>query len=107
MTGSPFSAASRYFGLPIETRVEPDGSTSTFVARRYIPAAGRFSVMERVRLDGSERLDQLAARSYGDPALWWRIADASGQGEPAEVAGVEGRLLNIPLPLEISDDGDA
>jgi hypothetical protein len=63
--------------------------------------------MERVRLDGSERLDQLAARSYGDPALWWRIADASGQGEPEDVAGVEGRLLVIPLPLEIADDGNA
>jgi hypothetical protein len=107
MTNSSYSPASRYFGLPIEIRVDSDGSTVTVVARRYVPAPERFTVMERVRLDGSERLDQLAAGSYGDPALWWRIADASGQGEPAEVAGVEGRLLTIPLPLEISDDGNA
>jgi hypothetical protein len=104
---SPFSPSSRYFGLPIETRTEPDGRTVTFVARRYIPAADRFVPMERVRLDGSERLDQLAARSYGDPALWWRIADASGRGEPNEIAGVEGRLLVIPLPLEIADNGNS
>ena len=104
---SPFAPSSRYYGLAIQTRTAADGSTETFVARRYIPAVDRFVPLERVRLDGSERLDQLAARSYGDPALWWRIADAAGEGEPEDVTGVEGRLLTIPLPLEIADDGNA
>lgn len=102
-----FPPNSRYYNTAVETRTLPDGRTETFVARRLIPAPERHVAMDRVRLDGSERLDQLAARSIGDPALWWRIADASGEAEPATLTGQPGRLIIIPLPIEIADNGNA
>lgn len=103
---NPFPPNSRYAGLAVLTRTLPDGGTETFLSRRILPATDRFVPLETVRLNGSERIDQLSARTYGDPALWWRIADASGEAEPQAVTGQEGRLLTIPLPLEIADDGN-
>jgi len=41
-----------------------------------------------------ERLDQLAARTYGDPALWRLIAVVNGIDDPSDVAA--GRLLRLP-----------
>jgi hypothetical protein len=41
-----------------------------------------------------QRLDQLATRTYGDPALWRLIAVANEIDDPSDVAS--GRLLRLP-----------
>lgn len=105
MTGFVFPPNSRYAGLAVLTRAGPDGSPETYLARRILPAPERFTAMDRVRLTGAERPDTLAAGSYGDPELWWRICDASGDADPADLTAEQGRLLVIPLPLEVSDNG--
>ena len=48
-------------------------------------------------LRGSERLDTLAGKIYGDSTLWWIIAAASGIGWNLQVpAGIQ---LRIPTDL--------
>ncbi|HNC96702.1 MAG TPA: hypothetical protein PLA94_30575 [Myxococcota bacterium] len=42
-----------------------------------------------------DRLDDLAARAYGIPERWWKLADASEELDPLRVL-VPGRILPIP-----------
>nr|WP_314445278.1 hypothetical protein [uncultured Sphingomonas sp.] len=104
---TPFSPGSRYRGVPVRTRVEQDGSQVQFVGRRIIPPTSRFQALDRHLCEGDERADRLAADFYGDPEQYWRICDANAVAEPAETAKSEGRVLIIPLPLEVSGHGDA
>ena len=50
---------------------------------------------------GGERLDQLAARHYGDPSLWRLIARANDIDDPAALPA--GAVLQIP-PLSVLTD---
>lgn len=106
MTAS-FPPSSRYHHVPVHERTLPDGTVVRYLARRVLPPVERHVPLEMRRLDGTERPDTVAADSYGDPALWWRIVDASGEAEPADLTRTEGRLILVPLPLEITDDGRA
>jgi len=45
-------------------------------------------------LKGGERLDHIAAKSYGSPGLWWIIAAASGIGWGLQVP--PGTIIRVP-----------
>jgi len=107
MTAPAFPPNSRYHAVPVVTRTAEDGTAEVFLARRLLPAPERHVPLAHRTLDGSERPDTLAHDAYGDPALWWRIVDASGEADPALLTGTEGRHVMIPLPLEIADHGHA
>jgi nucleoid-associated protein YgaU len=47
------------------------------------------------RVVAGDRLDLLAARYFGDPLQYWRIADANPAGSPDELLE-PGRVLVIP-----------
>jgi hypothetical protein len=102
-----FPPNSRYYNVTLRTRTRADGTSETFVGRRIIPAMERYRALDRHRTIGDDRIDGVAAASYGDPELYWRICDANGDAEPADATKPMGRLLVIPLPLEIADDGNA
>ncbi|MFN9645962.1 MAG: LysM domain-containing protein [Cyanobacteriota bacterium] len=97
--------ASRYAGLVPRQRIAADGSVQTFLPRRLIPAPERFTAFGHRRLSGTERIDDLASEAYGDPELYWRLADALPLEDPADLLGQEGRRIPLPLPLEVSDRG--
>lgn len=103
----PFPPNSRYYTVALRARMAADGTNETFVGRRIIPAMERFRALDRHRTKTDDRIDGVAAASYGDPELYWRICDANGDAEPADATNPAGRLLVIPLPLEIADDGNA
>lgn len=102
-----FPPNSRYYGVPLRTRVAVDGTDETFVGRRIIPAMERYRAFDRYRTSHDSRIDNVAAAAFGDAELYWRICDANGDQDPADATTPEGRLLLIPLPLEIADDGNA
>ena len=102
-----FPPNSRYHQVPLRTRTKADGTEETFVGRRIIPATDRYRALDRYRTEGAARIDGVATTAFGDPEQYWRICDANGQPEPADATTPEGRLLVIPLPLEIADDGHA
>jgi nucleoid-associated protein YgaU len=57
---------------------------------------GDIPVTERALKEG-ERLDNIAGRTYGDGALWWVIAAASGIGWWLQTP--PGTLIKIPTDL--------
>jgi hypothetical protein len=97
---------SRYYGVEVRTRTGADGTVQTFLARRIIPATQRYRPLDRYRVTGHERIDALAESAFGDPEQYWRICDANGDQDPLDATTTEGRLLILPMPLEIADDGD-
>jgi hypothetical protein len=107
MKPSPYSANSRYFSVALRTRTAPDGTVTQFAGRRIIPAIARYRPLDRYRTEGDERIDLLAAEFYGDAEQYWRICDANGVEDPADATAPEGRILIVPLPLEVSGNGDA
>lgn len=106
MTASPFAPGSRYYGVEIRSHLEADGTVRAFVGRRIIPETARYVPLDRHRTDGVERVDAVAAHFYGDPLQYWRICDANGIDDPATATRPEGRVLVLPLPLEVSSRGD-
>ena len=97
-----FPPNSRYQSVPVRTRTGPDGTAQTFVGRRIIPAVERYRVIDRYRTQADSRIDNVAADTFGDPEQYWRICDANGDAEPADATKPEGRLLAIPMPLEVT-----
>lgn len=93
-----FPPNSRYHGVPIKTRTTPDGKAVVYLARRFVPAADRFSLLQYHVVVEDDRLDNLAARYLGDPELFWRMADANNAMRPEELTSELGRRLRVTLP---------
>ena len=96
-----FSPASRYYGIDIAVRQE-SGATVAYVRRRFLPSADRFQLIEEHVVVDGERVDNIAARHFGDPTLFWRLCDANNAMRPAELTEVPGRRLRITLPLGVT-----
>lgn len=102
-----FPPNSRYAGLPTLLYTAPDGRVISYVARRIVPQPERFASLALHRLDQPTRLDLLADRYYGDPEQYWRICDANRVFWPPEATRPPVREVVIPLPQEVSRNGDA
>lgn len=98
---------SRYYAVALRSRTLADGTVVSFAGRRIIPATERYRPLDRHRCIGTDRIDGVAAAFFGDPEQYWRICDANCDADPATACEPLGRLLVIPLPLEIADNGNA
>lgn len=96
---------SRYVGLPTQT-FGPDGHHTVYLARRFVPQPDRFSVIQSHTMAPEERLDQVSTTTYGDPLLAWRLADANGALDPAELER-RSRVILITLPEGVPVNGGA
>lgn len=101
-----FLPTSRYAGVGVAT-YQPEPSPGeepvpvAFLRRRLVPQPERFSLLfETVCVEGDRR-DLLAAQNFGDPELWWRLADANGVIDPGRLTLPIGRLLRITLPENV------
>lgn len=102
-----YAPNSRYYNLVPRSSTEADGMVVSFSPRRIIPAMERYQVLDRHRCIGTDRIDGVAAAYFGEPEQYWRICDANGDVDPSAACTRPGRLLVIPLPLEIADNGNA
>jgi nucleoid-associated protein YgaU len=96
-----FTAASRYHGLDT-ARYEPPGGGDpiAYLRRRLLPDPAALTAMGFHTVANGDRLDRIAAAVYGDPELFWRIADANPVLDPAELTAAVGRRLLIALSAE-------
>jgi hypothetical protein len=105
-SGTPrFPPTSRYATVPTATVTRPDGREVTYLRRRFISPPDRFATVREVAVEQGDRLDRLAATHLGDPEAFWRLCDANGVLEPAELEQV-GRRIRVTLPEGVPGAGD-
>ncbi|HMC54298.1 MAG TPA: hypothetical protein VKH19_03935 [Gemmatimonadaceae bacterium] len=93
-----FPPNSRYAGATTLIHDRADGRRLMYIVRRFVPQPQDFeTISEHVVVEG-ERLDHLAARYFGDPELFWRIADANGVLRPEQLTDEAGTRIRITAP---------
>ncbi|MBI3529352.1 MAG: Base plate wedge protein 53 [Betaproteobacteria bacterium] len=96
---APFVPQSRYNGVPLSVlQLRPDTPRQVYVLRRFIPTPSTLAIAERHAVSALDRPDLLGAKHFGDPLLYWRIADANAVVDPNELTDTLGRRVDIPLP---------
>jgi hypothetical protein len=94
---SPTTPDSRYYGAATLSFTQPDGTVVRYLARRLVPQPEQYtSIQQFVVVDGS-RLDNIAAKTLGNPLLFWMICDANLAMDPDDLTGQPGRSISIPL----------
>ncbi len=89
---------SRYATTEIKVMTLPDGTTVSYLARRFLPEPEGMTMIASVAIEPADRLDLFSARILGVSTAWWRIADANRVIHPEDLDGTAGRRLDIPLP---------
>lgn len=102
-----FPPNSRYHGIETATVVAADGRQLVYLRRRFVPPSSQFSLLQEHTVQESDRLDNLAARYFTDPLLYWRICDANDAMRPRDLVAELGRRLRITLPEGIPGVEDA
>lgn len=88
------SAASRYANNSIENITGTDGVTRRTILPRTV--VSHTAVVTDYTWRAGDRVDLLAARTYGDESLWWVLADANPQILDW-TSVVEGTIVRIPV----------
>lgn len=89
-----FAPGSRYAQVPTAVFTDRHGQAHAYVLPR--PAPPPAPTRQRHVMADGERLDHLAARTFGDPEQFWRICDANTEMRPDDLE-VAGRRIIVPL----------
>lgn len=95
---------SRYDGVEIATAVVPDGIGGErpvqYLRRRQLPDPAAMRPLAFHRVAGDDRIDLVTVRYLGDPAAFWRVADANAALDPDDLvsADAEDSVIVIPVP---------
>jgi hypothetical protein len=101
-----FAPNSRYTALDAAEWTQPDGQKVLYITRRFIPKAENFATLQEHLVEEHDRLDNLAARYFSDPQLYWRLCDANGAMKPDALTDTVGNRLRITLPEGIPQPTD-
>jgi len=93
-----FDHGSRYAGLPVLRHQSVDGTWTSYVSRRFLPAGAQLQLLAEVAVAPRDRPDVLTARTLGDPTVFWRVADANDVMDPVELVDEPGSHVRIPVP---------
>jgi hypothetical protein len=107
LTTPLFPPTSRYCGIASAQMTTPDGTVITYLKRRFVPPPENFATLAEHLVVSGDRVDNLAAQYLGDPEQYWRLCDANGVMNPAELTGTVGSYVRITLPEGIPGGDDA
>jgi hypothetical protein len=101
LRASLFRSNSRYYGVDTAMLTAPNGKTTIYLRRRFVPSPMRFALLQEHIITQGDRLDNITANYLGDPEQFWRVADANNAMNPVDL--VEpldkiGSRLKITLP---------
>jgi hypothetical protein len=88
----------RYADLPVLTWQQAGEAPVRYYQRRIVPQPASFTVAQEAVVTAGDRPDLMAARVWGNPLLFWRIADANGRLDPFDLTAEAGTVLSIPAP---------
>lgn len=95
----PYPRSSRYHDAEIGVHIQPDGTPVRYAKRRLLPPLSETAAADDTTphtVSSGERPDHLGRRYFGDPAQWWRIADANPVLDPRELTAEPGEEIDIP-----------
>ncbi len=96
-----FPPNSRYNKTLLAKLTMADGTEVTYLKRRFVPEPENFAFLQYHTVTEGERLDQIAAKYFGDPEQFWRLCDANGVVRPNDLLQPIGGLIRITLPENI------
>lgn len=96
-----FPLSSRYYGVETSEHETADGKKIVHLRRRFVPPPSRFETVSEHTVTEGERPDHIAAEYLDDPEQFWRLCDANGAVDPAELSET-GRTVRITLPEGIA-----
>jgi len=100
-----FPPTSRYYAVAVHALQTPDGKTSMYLGRRFLPQPEQLSLVQEHRVVEGDRVDNLAQQYLGDPEQYWRLCDANRALAPSELTDTVGRVLRVTLPEGMSGAG--
>lgn len=89
---------SRYYLLETAQYIDARGREIAYKRRRFLPQGSAMPLLTETPVEQDERIDQLTARTLGDPTHFWRVCDANDAMHPLEFMAEAGRLVRIPVP---------
>ena len=107
LTAPLFPPTSRYYGIASAQLANPGGSMVSYLKRRFVPPRENFATLAEHQVVSGDRPDTLAARYLGDPEQYWRMCDANGTMDPADLTATVGRYVRITLPEGMPGGNDA
>ncbi len=98
-----FPPTSRYLGVGVRLYHPAAGpgevsAPMAYLRRRLCPAPDRFSTLYEHVVVAGDRRELLAFVHVGDAELWWRLADANGVIDPADLTAPVGRRVRVTSP---------
>ena len=93
---SPFGPNSRYAGVALGLHQSAAAVGVPYVLRRFIPQQADIPMVFAHIVRAGERPDLLAFQVYGDPELYWRIADGNAVTDPFELTETLAARILIP-----------
>lgn len=87
-----FLESSRYSGQKTADVALSGGRRAKVLKLRRLPSAKGTSTVVK----GSDRMDIMAMRKYGDPTRFWRIADANTELDASRLTEKAGRTIRVP-----------
>ena len=97
-----FDSTSRYYSLTVLTHTitGDDGEPRSIrhASRRFIPDTSAAATLAEHKVIEGERLDNITARTLGDPLLFWRVADSNLSMEPETLCDEAGSRFIISMP---------
>lgn len=96
-TGAPTNPNSRYYGAAVKQTKLEDGTEVSYLSRRIIPQPGIYTQTQNYNVAQGDRLDNLAAKFVGDPALFWMIADANATKDADALTETPGETIVMPV----------
>lgn len=93
-----FEPNSRYYNLETATLTTPEGEEITHIRRRFLPRGEDLPLLVEITVTQGDRLDNLTARTLGDPEAFWRVADANNTMNPEDLTAEPGKSIRVPIP---------
>ena len=91
-------------------RIGADGRVVSYFSRRFLPPGSSMPLVMGVTVTQGDRLDLIAARTFGDPEQYWRICDANDALDPFErlqrraALVAQEKLELVRLHMDAADD---
>jgi hypothetical protein len=93
-----FDYTSRYYNLETAKLTTSDGRIVAYVKRRFLPQGKNMLLLEEISVTAGDRLDQITARTLGDPQQFWRVCDANNATNPVDLTAEIGQKIRVSVP---------